>query len=200
MQILEESEAGIAYALEILALGGTVAHATETCYGLACDMTNPDAVDNLFKIKNRPNDQPVSALFPSIEASEEWVEWCDEALELANNELPGPLTVILPIKEDKLESIFPTPQRATSNEQRATLGVRTSPHPVAMALTKQFGKPLSTTSANLSGKPSPYSIEEIQKQLSNNPPDLIIDSGTLEKIPPSRIVMFKNGKMEVVRE
>ena len=83
MQTLEESEASIAFAIEILKLGGVVAHATETCYGLACDMTNSDAVEKLFNIKNRPPDQPVSALFSSIKASSEWALWSKEALELA---------------------------------------------------------------------------------------------------------------------
>lgn len=112
MQILEESEKATSEALRILEVGGVVAHATETCYGLACDMTNSEAIEKLFKIKNRPPDQPVSALFPSIEASKEWVEWSDEALELAEKELPGPLTIILPIKENKFNKIFPVPSTA----------------------------------------------------------------------------------------
>ncbi|HCI04077.1 MAG: L-threonylcarbamoyladenylate synthase [Candidatus Peribacteraceae bacterium] len=194
MQTLEESEASIAFAIEILKLGGVVAHATETCYGLACDMTNSDAVEKLFNIKNRPPDQPVSALFSSIKASSEWALWSKEALELAKKELPGPLTIILPMKQDK--TLFPIPHP----KPNPTLGIRVSPHQVAMSLAKEFGKPLSTTSANLTGQPSTYSVEEIEKQLVENPPDLVIDSGPLENKSPSKVVMFINGEVTVVRE
>ncbi|MBU0458293.1 threonylcarbamoyl-AMP synthase [Patescibacteria group bacterium] len=216
MQVLKASPEAIAFALEILKLGGIVAHATETCYGLACDMTNREAVEKLFKVKNRVADQPVSALFPSIKASEEWVEWCPEALELAKAELPGPLTIILPIKESKCESVFPIPTfgiRNPESERRRTLGIRVSPHPIAIELAKQFGRPISTTSANISGEPSPYSVEEIQMQFTasatsaaesrgfplREQPDLIIDSGTLENKPPSKVVLFEDGEMRVLR-
>ena len=77
-----------------------VAHATETCYGLACDLSNPDAVMKLFKIKQRPLDQPVSALFASIEDAKKYVEWNDEAEVLALKHLPGPLTLILLMRDD----------------------------------------------------------------------------------------------------
>ena len=194
MQILEESEASIAYAIEILNLGGVVAHATETCYGLACDMTNSDAVEKLFNIKNRPPDQPISALFPTVKASSEWVEGSKEALIYAKGKLPGPLTIILPMKPGK--TLFPVPHP----KPNPTLGIRVSPHQVAMDLAKEFGKPLSTTSANLTGQPSTYSVEEIENQLSDNPPDLVIDSGTLENRPSSKVIMFMDGEIKVIRE
>ena len=204
MQILEESEKATSEALRILEVGGVVAHATETCYGLACDMTNSEAIEKLFKIKNRPPDQPVSALFPSIEASKEWVEWSDEALELAEKELPGPLTIILPIKENKFNKIFPVPSTALLRYCANSLGIRVSPHPVAVDLAEKFGKPLSTTSANVSGKPSTYSIEEIEKQFSiinsQFSIDLIINSGPLAKHPPSRVVVFEGSKIKIIRE
>ncbi|MDP7247851.1 MAG: L-threonylcarbamoyladenylate synthase [Candidatus Peribacteraceae bacterium] len=196
MQTLEASEASIAFAIEILNLGGVVAHATETCYGLACDMTNSEAVEKLFNIKNRPDDQPVSALFPSIKASSIWVEWTEKALALAKKEFPGPLTIILPIKPNK--TIYPIPKTEPEN-RNPTLGIRISPHPIALELAKQFSKPLSTTSANLTGQPSAYSVEEIEKQLADNPPDLVIDSGMLEKKSPSKVVMFIDGEVTVIR-
>jgi len=195
MQSLPDTETGLTYALEILKLGGVVAHATETCYGLACDMTNPEAVEKLFQIKNRAADQPVSALFPSIEATEEWVEWNEEALKLAKKELPGPLTIILPLKK---ENIYPTSPLHYST----TLGIRVSPHPVAQELSKQFGKPISTTSANISGKPNLYSTEEIQKQFEGreHQPELILDSGELERRATSKVVSFVDGEIKVIRK
>jgi len=195
MKLLNPSPAAIKTALKILKEGGVVAHATETCYGLACDMTNPGAVEKLFLIKERNSRQPVSALFPSIEATEGWVEWNDEARELAEKELPGPLTIVLPCTK---EEIFPTSPLHYST----TLGIRVSPHPIAQELAEKFGKPISTTSANVSGEPSTYSAEDIVEQFKDkeHQPDLILDSGQLEENTPSKVVSFIKDDPQVLRD
>ncbi|MCF7844702.1 MAG: threonylcarbamoyl-AMP synthase [Kiritimatiellales bacterium] len=194
MKVLPISEVALTSALKILELGGVVAHATETCYGLACDMTNPDAVEKLFQIKDRRADQPVSALFPSVEATEEWVEWNNEARKLAEEELPGPLTIILPCIKER---IYPTSPAHYST----TLGIRVSTHPIAIELSKKFPRPISTTSANVSGQPSAYSAEEIIEQFKDkqNQPDLILDSGRIEKNTPSKVVSFIKDDPQVLR-
>jgi len=184
-------------ALHILAAGGVVAHATETCYGFACDLTNPAAVEKLFAIKNRPADQPVSALFPSIEEAKKYVEWNDRAEALAAKHLPGPLTLILPLHKDALP-IFPNP-----NPLPSTLALRISSHPLAMELVARFGKPLSTTSANLHGRPSPYSVPEIEQQFASAAaqPDLILDSGKLSHTPPSTIIdLTQTDRLQTKRQ
>jgi len=176
--------------LEILAQGGIVAHATETCYGLACDLTNPKAVEKLFQIKERAFDQPVSALFPTIEEAKKFVEWNDEAEKLAREFLPGPLTLILPLLKTA-PTLFV--QLITNNQQptNSTIGIRVSSHPLATELALRFGKPISTTSANIHGQPNTYSAEEIVTQFEGKvvQPDLLIDSGVLPKIPPSKVIV-----------
>ncbi|OIO54355.1 threonylcarbamoyl-AMP synthase [Candidatus Peregrinibacteria bacterium CG1_02_54_53] len=173
-------------ALHILAAGGVIAHATETCYGLACDLTNPQAVAKLFAIKNRPANQPVSALFASVDAAKKYVEWNAKAEEFAQQHLPGPLTLILPLHKDA-QQIFPTPHPLRPTP---SLGIRISSHPLAMELAKRFGKPLSTTSANLHGQPNPYSAQEIERQFTSAvvQPNLILDSGKLPSVPPSTVI------------
>ena len=187
MKILKPNKDGIGEALTILAAGGVIAHATETCYGLACDLSNPKAVARLFHLKQRAGDQPISALFASVEDAKRYVVWNERAEELADEYLPGPLTLILPIRNDALHQLFPTPNGGES------LGVRVSPHPVALELAKKFGRPLSTTSANRSGGPNPYSAAEIEQ------PDLILDSGTLPPTPPSRVIDLTKGSEAVLR-
>lgn len=175
-------------AVRVIARGGIVAHATETCYGFACNLTNPEAVSRLFTLKNRSEDHSISALFPSLEKAKEWVEWNEEAEKLAKEYLPGPLTIVLPLK------------KAKGNGE--TLGIRISSHPVAEYLAKYSGVPLSTTSANLHGKPSPYSPEEILEQFRGRSlqPDLILDSGTLDRVAPSTVVQIQKGVLEVLRQ
>lgn len=175
--------------MEILRKGGVFAHATETCYGLACDLTNPEAVRRLFAIKQRPLNQPVSALFSSIEEAKKYVKWNEEVEMLAKKYLPGPLTIILPLKKNA-PPIFSIP---TNNQQPVTsnsLGVRISSHPLAQQLVAFFGRPISTTSANIHGQSNPYSPEEMLRQFAGQKtqPDLILDSGTLPPTPPSTVI------------
>ncbi|MEK7591268.1 MAG: L-threonylcarbamoyladenylate synthase [Patescibacteria group bacterium] len=204
---------GMEQALHILHSGGVIAHATETCYGFACDLTNPDAIRKLFAIKHRPADQPVSALFPDVDEAKKWVEWNDEASALAKNHLPGPLTLILPLRKEMIGKIFLTSSQAHKpvtrkpETSKQSLGVRISSHSVAMELAKRFGNPLSTTSANIHGRPNPYSTDEIEYQFSttNSPlsirllPDLILDSGTLPFVPPSTVIDLTGNSGNIVR-
>jgi len=194
--ILATDPSAIANAVEALRVGGIVAHATETCYGLACDLTNADAVQKLFGIKRRPTNQPVSALFDSIASAKKFVEWNDSAEELAKKHLPGPLTIILPALPDT------TPLYVTADGKRAAeIGIRISPHSVAMALAKAFGRPIATTSANVHGKKNPYSAGDIQEQFrSTLMPDCILDGGRLPQAPPSTVVRAIGDDFSVVRQ
>jgi len=201
LQVLPPSPQAIALALEILNKGGVIAHATETCYGLACDLTNPAAVEKLFAIKERPTDQPMSALFSSVEEAKKYVEWNDEAEKLAEKYLPGPLTLILPLRSDTPEKIYPTQLSIIHYPLSISLGIRVSSHPLAQSLASKYGKPISTTSANVHGKPNPYSVEEIHNQFrgSKVKPDLILDSGILPSVPPSTIINLIGNSQEIVR-
>lgn len=195
MEIVPASADGLAHALDVLSKGGVVAHATETCYGLACDLSNPEAVAKLFRIKQRPESQPVSALFASIEDAKRYVEWNEKAEELAK-QLPGPLTIILRMRADTPYALRPTPQA-----QNPTIGIRISPHLIARELVTRFGKPISTTSANVHRKPNPYSAEEISEQFkdASEKPDLILDSGKIPQTPPSRVVDCTSENNRILR-
>lgn len=197
MHVLSADDASsLDRALDTLGAGGVVAHATETCYGLACDLRNPDAVRKLFDIKQRPYDQPMSALFPSIEAAQAVCEFSEKALILAKKHLPGPLTIILPVLKNSAP-IFITADGKKASE----IGIRISPHPIAMTLSQSFGSPIATTSANLHGRENPYSAEDIARQFKgrDSMPDLCLDNGTLPNTPPSTVVRVAGEEVTVVR-
>ena len=189
---------GLPEALQVLRDGGIVAHATDTCYGFACDVANLGAVANLFVLKNRPYASPVSVLFPSVEEAMKYVEWNEEAGTLAKQHLPGPLTLILPARPDA-PLLYTTPNREPGT---ATLGLRISSHPLAQRLVAEFGKPLTTTSANLHGLANTYGAEEIVAQFKDQPvqPDLILDSGPLPHVPPSTVMDLMAGGTRVRRK
>ncbi|HLD08000.1 MAG TPA: L-threonylcarbamoyladenylate synthase [Candidatus Peribacterales bacterium] len=191
MRILRVDQ-GLEEAIEVIRSGGVVAHATETCYGFACDLTKSEAVERLFLLKGRLAAQSVSALFPSIEEAKEWVEWNEKAEELARKYLPGPLTIVLTVKKG---------MRTKGKGIGETMGVRISSHPIAQKLAELTRIPLSTTSANLHGKPNTYSVKEIVDQFSGREvvPDLILDSGELPHAEPSTVIVIEQNKVKVVR-
>lgn len=201
MKTLPFSSTALAEAIGVLKGGGVIAHATETCYGLACDLRNIDAVKKLFAIKQRPDHQPVSGLFPSTEEAKKWVIWNEKADELAAQYLPGPLTLILPMRNAPT-TLYPCiNEQPETRNQKPTLGIRISSHPHAMQLAVAAAFPISTTSANVHGKPNPYSANNIAEQFKDQTfqPDLILDSGTLPQVPPSTVINLTTDDSATLR-
>lgn len=201
MHILPLNPKSIRIALSVLEDGGIVMHPTETCYGLACDLTNAEAVARLFLLKERPPEQPVSALFSSVAQAKQYVFWDERAEALAAKYLPGPLTIILPLRTDAPHRLYPMPtndERLAGNE--ATVGIRISSHPIAQELVQAFGRPISTTSANVHGRPAAYTPEDILSQFPNDLSDvLLIDGGSLPRCPPSTIIDLTGSSHREVR-
>lgn len=204
MDVILESDTGITRALAILHSGGVIAHATETCYGLACDLSNPKALEKLFDIKQRPYDQPVSALFSSLEEAKKFVVFSPKALELAKKYLPGPLTLVLAMEADASCPMYVCPPLPIASRLSlpASVGIRISSHPFAQELALRFGKPIATTSANLHGHPNPYSPTDIMSQFMDAEflPDLVIDSGVLPTAPASTVIAVDGEKLTVLRQ
>lgn len=198
METIPVSPASLACAVDVLHAGGVVIHPTETCYGIACDLTNEDAVKDLFDVKKRPLDQPVSALFSSVDAARVFVDVSPKAEALIARHLPGPLTLVLPRKKDAP----PLWLTAAGNGQDEWIGVRISSHPFAMDLATAFGKPVATTSANLHGKSNPYSVQDIESQWADSAPlpELVIDGGILPVAPPSTVIRVTGEEMQVLRQ
>lgn len=194
MKIVPATPKAVDEALALLARGGVIVHATETCYGIMCDLADPQAVARLFAIKRRPPQLPVSALFASKERSERYVEWTPVAAGLARRHLPGPLTLVLPVRAEA-PAVHPTPVGKAE-----TLGVRISSHPIAMELAARHPTPLSTTSANIHGMPEAYDVPSLLKQFGGIQPDLVIDEGLLRKTPPSTVVRMEGDTVMVLRQ
>ncbi|HHW30892.1 MAG TPA: threonylcarbamoyl-AMP synthase [Clostridiaceae bacterium] len=157
------------YAAQVIRDGGLVAFPTETVYGLGANALNEEAVRKTFEVKGRPPDNPLIA---HIACKDDIKIVSKVALEgyvkkLTDEFWPGPLTLIME-KTDRVPYI--------TTAGLDTVAVRMPSHPVAMALIKESGVPISAPSANSSGKPSPTRAEHVIKDLSGKI-DVIIDSG-----------------------
>jgi len=157
----------IKQAIEIIKSGGVVAMPTETVYGLAADAANLRAIQKTFKIKGRPQDNPLIVHLSSVDQLKMLAKDIPEdAFKLAEHFWPGPLTIVLKKKETVLDAV---------TAGLDTVAVRVPDHPIALELISQSG-PLTAPSANLSGKPSPTKPEHITEDYGNKIP--FLDGGS----------------------
>ena len=158
----------IQMAANIIQTGGLVAFPTETVYGLGVNALNSDALSYLFKVKNRPLDNPPILHIADINQVYPLVKEVPKNAELLMKQFwPGPLTLIF----KRSETI---PKETTAGLD--TIAIRLPSHNIALALIKQSGTPIAAPSANLSGKPSPTLAQHVYDDL-NGKIDAILDGG-----------------------
>ncbi|MET3559724.1 L-threonylcarbamoyladenylate synthase [Bartonella japonica] len=168
MTILPFKSASIREAIALLEQGKLVALPTETVYGLAGDATNGKAVSSIFSTKRRPQFNPLIVHVSSIIMAERYVEIDSLSYRLMEAFWPGPLTFILPLKEQ--HNIHPLTTSGLN-----TLAVR-FPNSCFAEVVQCFGRPLAAPSANQSGRLSPTSAEAVLESLGTSVP-LILDGG-----------------------
>lgn len=158
----------IPQAAAILRRGGLLGIPTETVYGLGADALNETAVRHIFEAKGRPQDNPLIIHVPDAS----WLErYCREvpetAYRLAERFWPGPLTMILPRREN-------VPLQTTGGLE--TVGVRCPDHPVTRAIIEAAGVPVAAPSGNTSGRPSPTTAGHMAEDMDGKI-DGIVDGG-----------------------
>ena len=178
-------------AVKVLQQGGIVAYPTDTAYGLAVDATNAAAVKKLYKLKGRGFNKPIHIIPPTRVSIAKLVKLNPQTVKLIDNLMPGALTLVLPLKASgqswKLLSAG-----------TKTLGIRRPKHKLALDLAMLLGKPITTTSANLSDKPNTYSIPEVKKQIKKGV--YYLDGGKLKPNKPSTVVLLTGRRVKILRE
>ena len=191
-RILKPTQEGIQLACEIISAGDVVAIPTETVYGLFADATKADACANIFKAKDRPQDNP---LIVHISDYEMWqdtaAEIPEDAMKLAEAFWPGPLTIIL-----KKKDIIPDEVTAGMD----TVGIRMPSHPVVLEIISKTRLPLAGPSANRSGRPSPTDVQTVFNDMDGRIP-LVLDGGecnigvesTVVSLAGEQPILFRPG-------
>ena len=170
--------------------GGIVAFPTETYYGLAVDPESHAAVTNLFKVKKRQTDNPLLLLIDSREQLPLITENIPlEFVPLMEKYWPGPLTLVFPAKKDIYRQL-------TGNS--GTIGVRISSHPVAAELVRRVGKPITATSANISGYLPASTAAEVLA-IFGNALNYIVDGGQTPGGLCSTVLGLHGGRCSVLR-
>ena len=156
-------------ASELLRNGGVIAYPTDTTYGIGCSIFCKHAIDRIYQLKKREKKKPFSFICADLSEVARYAKVSNYAFKVLKRHLPGPFTFVL-------DASSIVPDLLTTRQK--TVGIRIPANSICMALVRELGHPIVTTSANISGEEpigDPYVIErELGKLL-----DVVIDGGVL---------------------
>lgn len=187
---VKADEDKITEAAEVIRGGGTVVFPTETVYGLGANALDENAVRKIFEAKGRPGDNPIIVHISNIDELEPLVEQIpDNALTVAKEFWPGPITIIL-----KKSSIVPY----ITTGGLDTVAIRMPNNEIALELIRKSGVPIAAPSANISGKPSPTTSEHVIHDL-NDRVDMIISGEDSHVGLESTVLDLSRGIPNILR-
>jgi len=173
--------------VEVLKKQLVIAYPTEAVFGVGCDPDSEIAVNRLLALKQRPVEKGLILIASRFDQLMPYID--DAALTAEQRDAvfarwPGPVTFVFPAKKT-------TPRWLTGRFE--TLAVRVTDHPLVIALCEAFGKPLVSTSANLTGLPPCRSTQEVRLQFGHDFP--VLDGATGGRVNPSEICDALTGEL-----
>jgi L-threonylcarbamoyladenylate synthase len=173
-----------AAAARIVIGGGVIVYPTETVYGLGANALDEQAILRVFQIKKRPLSMPIFLAVSSFEMLEKVAEISAEEMALLQEILPGPVSVLV-----KRRSIVPDILTAGLLQ----VGIRYPDHETALRIIDQAG-PITSTSANRTGSPSPSSASEVSAEIAGRV-DMVVDGGKSKYSQPSTLLDLSSKKI-----
>jgi L-threonylcarbamoyladenylate synthase len=180
-------------AVEILHRGGLVLYPTDTIWGIGCDATNEEAVARIYSIKKREDEKSLLIL---LDDAEKLTEYVTEVPEIAWN--------LIDLSDKPLTIIYSGARNLARNliARDGTIGIRIVKDDFCRQMISRFGKPVVSTSANVSGMPWPPYFQKIDRTIIKSM-DYIVTYRQNEKLrgkPSGIIKVGKNGEIRVIRE
>jgi L-threonylcarbamoyladenylate synthase len=179
--------------IDVLRKGGTILYPTDTIWGIGCDATNAKAVQKIFKIKKRMESKSLIVLLDRKERLNDYLESVpDIALDLIDS-VTTPLTIIYPNARNLAKNII---------AEDGTIAIRLVRFEFCYKLVRMFGKPVVSTSANISGQPSPLMFKSIPEEIINQVDYVARYSREeIRETKPSTIIKLKtNDEFEIIRK
>ncbi|GGG57409.1 L-threonylcarbamoyladenylate synthase [Bizionia arctica] len=179
-------------ALTTLKNGGLILYPTDTVWGIGCDATNPEAVEKIFKLKQRKDSKALICLVADERMLKKYVK-----------QIPEAAIDLMDIEDNPITIIYDEPQNLAENliAKDNTIAIRIPDNDFCFQLLRKFNGAIVSTSANVSGKPTPKSFKEIHEDILKGV-DYVVNLPD-EKIgaKPSSIIKLSNdGKVQVIRK
>jgi tRNA threonylcarbamoyl adenosine modification protein (Sua5/YciO/YrdC/YwlC family) len=175
-------------AAEVLEKGGVIGYPTDTVYGLGCDLLNKQAIDRIYQLKGMSKDQQLAFICPDLSDIARYAVVENAVYRVLRRYLPGPYCFILQATRDVPKMV---------QNKRKTVGIRVPNHPVTIALVRELGRPLISTTAARHGEPPLIDPWEIDQTFSGL--DLVIDADVGGTVPTT-VIDLSNGDVRIVRE
>jgi L-threonylcarbamoyladenylate synthase len=170
--------------------GGVIAFPTETYYGLGVDPFNESAVERLFTIKGRNRDKPILLLVENCALLSMLISSIPEPyIPLMEKYWPGPLTLIFPAGKQVNKLL---------TGGTGSIGIRVSSNPVVQCLLRRWHKPVTATSANISGAAPAAKADDVTRTFGGNV-DYVIDGGQTPAGLCSTVVGYDQGQLTLIR-
>lgn len=176
---------------EALKQGKIIVSPTDTVYGLLADATNAEAIAKVFKIKQREAGKPMYVFVRDIAMARKFATIDESKEEFLKDVWPGKATVIFKSK-NKLPKELRTEQ---------TIGFRIPNHDIILRILNKLGRPVTGTSANISGAPSVLDSKELISQFEGREfqPDILINAGKLPPSLPSTVIDWTGKEQKILR-
>jgi len=175
--------------VDVLRKDGIIAYPTDTVYGIGCDIFCKKAIDRIFSIKGKAHKAPLSFICPDLKDISNYAMVSNRAYKIMRHHLPGPYTFIL-----KATPLVPKLMVAKTK----TVGIRIPDNNICIALLRELGRPIVTTSASFGEYDIFTDPEEIDIRLGHQL-DIIIDGGILGTTPSSVIDLTDDEQFRVLR-
>jgi tRNA threonylcarbamoyl adenosine modification protein (Sua5/YciO/YrdC/YwlC family) len=176
---------------ELLAAGGVVIYPTDTVYGLGCSVENRDAIERIYLIKGQRTDRPFSFVCSDLTHISSYAHVSNSAFKTMKRLIPGPYTFILPAARMKQ-----LPRILVS--KRKTVGIRVPASPATLALVKELGHPILSTSVT-DGEGEILNDPERIAEVYGDIVDAILDAGPLPS-NPSTVLDLTGDEVKIVRQ
>jgi len=179
--------------IEVLRSGGIILYPTDTVWGIGCDATNKEAVKRIFEIKKRVDTKAMLVLIDNPAKLQAYVE-----------EIPDMAWDLIELTEKPLTIIYPGAKNLAENliADDKTVGIRVTGEEFSRKLCSQFRKPIVSTSANISGKPTPANFIQISESIKNAV-DYVVNyrQNDISQPKPSSIIKLGKGNLiQIIRE
>lgn len=179
-------------ALEVLQKGGVILYPTDTIWGLGCDACNEEAVKRIYAIKNRIDSKSMLVLMESAALLERYVA---EVPEIAYD--------LIELSEKPLTIIYDGAKNLAKNliAEDGSIGIRLTTEAFSGDLIRRFKRPVVSTSANISGKPSPACFDEIEQEIIDAV-DYVVkyrQDDTSKAVPSSIMKLGRGGEIKIIR-
>ncbi len=179
-------------AIATLKRGGLILYPTDTVWGIGCDATNADAIEKVYQLKKRVESKALICLVSDFKMLQQYVE-----------EIPEVAYDILKYADKPTTIIYDDPIRISENliAPDNTLGFRVCRNKFCNFLLKKFRKPIVSTSANVSGAPTPRKFSEIDPIILEGVDYIVNLDRNKKSLPPSAIIkLTKDGKVSIIRK